>query len=386
MVNAWLSIAPDETILLTIGSSEMGQGSSSGLAQIIAEDLMVDYAAVEIVQGAPTLATPAPVGTAINTVGSSVTRNNFWALRDAAAVAREMLVSAAMTAIGDPVRANYDVSHGVIKNRVTLATRTYGQVAGAAALLTPPASAPLVPDASFRIIGKTMPRLDLPDKVEGRAIYGLDIRLPNMVYGVVRHSPTLGGTLAKVPAVPASMIAVVPTKVVAGTARGLEAVDNVNAIVVVGDNTWDAWQASKSLSVSWNLPAGSTALNDAKFLSDAQGLAEAASPYVAGGLNPPGTLYTVEGDSAATKTALTQSTRTLDATYRLPYVSHACMEVLNCTVDFVPGVKCDLYVPTQSAKSVLSLAVSLTGLPASQVKVHTTYLGGGAVGKPSWIL
>ncbi|WP_414660559.1 xanthine dehydrogenase family protein molybdopterin-binding subunit [Horticoccus sp. 23ND18S-11] len=376
-VTSWLTVGVDDTITLTIGASEMGQGSFSGLAQILAEDLMVDYGRIETIQGGPTTATPAPIGSAINTVGSGVTRSNYWRMRDAAAAAREMLVQAAMTAIGDPTRTNYSVVNGLITHVSTGTTRTYGQVAAAAALLPVPVGAPLVPDSEFRVIGKTQRRVDIPAKVDGSAIYGLDVRLPNMVYGIVRHCPTLGGTLAKTPATPSGMIAVVPTRVMTGTQRGLEAVNNVNAIIVVGPNTWDTWRASKKLSLSWTQPANAAALNSTQFLNDAKALANAATPYVAGGLNPPGTLYTVEGDATTANTAINQGASIVDAVYTLPYVAHACMEVLNCTVDYVPGVKCDVYVPTQSARSVLTLVATLTGLAPSQITVHTTYLGGG---------
>jgi isoquinoline 1-oxidoreductase beta subunit len=376
-VNAWLRIGTDESITLTIGSSDMGQGSFSGLAQVLAEDLMVDYARVATVQGGPTLANPAPVGSAINTVGSGVIRANFWKMRDAAAAAREMLVQAAMNAKGDSTRANYSVSNGVITHVPSGTTMTYGQVSAAAALLPAPATAPLVPDANFRLIGKTVPRFDIPNKVDGSAIYGLDIRLPGMVYAVIRHSPSLGGTLASTPSTPSGMLAVVPIKVMAGTNRGAEAVGNVNAVAVVGTNTWDAWQAAKSLRVTWTLPANAASMNSAQFLADAQALAVLATPYAAGAANPTGTLYTVEGDAPSANAAINGSLKIVDSTYTLPYVAHACMEVLNCTVDYVAGTRCDIYAPTQSAKSVLSLAVALTGLTADKITVHTTYLGGG---------
>ena len=147
-VNSWLSIGTDESITLTIGSSEMGQGSFSGLTQILAEELMVDYAQIDTVQGGPTLANPAPAGTAINTVGSSVTRTSFWRMRDAGATAREMLVQAAMNRLGEPDRASYAVVGGVIVHRPSGAVLTYGQVAADASVLTPPVGAPLVPDSS----------------------------------------------------------------------------------------------------------------------------------------------------------------------------------------------------------------------------------------------
>jgi isoquinoline 1-oxidoreductase beta subunit len=376
-VNAWLTVGTDESITLTIGATEMGQGSHAGLAQVLAEDLMVDYARVRIVQGGPSLVSPVPVGAAINTVGSSVIRNNFWRLRDAAAVARETLVMAAMTRLGDGNRANYDVANGVIRHLPSNTTLTYGAVASAAALLTPPSSAPLVPESQFAVIGKSLPRQDIPAKVDGSAKYGIDIRLPNMVFAVIKHCPSFGGRLAAQPSTPAGMIAVVPTRVVAQAARGLEAVGNVNAVAVVGTNTWDAWQAAKRLNLQWTLPADAASLNSAQFLADAQALLQSATPYVAGAANPPGTLYTVERSAGDANAAIATSAKMVDATYSLPYVPHACMEVLNCTVDYVAGVRCDIYAPTQSAKNVLSLAMSLTGLPADRISVKTTYLGGG---------
>ena len=376
-VNTWLQIATDETITLTIGASEMGQGSFSALAQILAEDLMVDYGKIKTVQALPSMATPTPVGASINTVGSSVTRTNFWKMRDAGAIARELLVQAAMNKVGDQTRTNYVAGNATVTYTPGGQVMTYGSLAVAAAALTPPSSAPLVPDSQFRLIGKTVPRVDIPEKVNGHAKYGLDIRIPGMVYAVIKHCPSFGGTLASQPTVPRGMLAVVQTKVIAGTGRGTEATGNVNAVAVVGPNTWDTWQASKSLSVSWTLPATTANLNTAKFMADADALLTSAVPYVAGGANPPGTLYTVEGSAAPVNTAIAASAKTVDAKYTLPYVSHACMEVLNCTVNYVPGISCEVWAPTQSAKAVLTLAMTLTGLGSSQIIVHTTYLGGG---------
>ena len=376
-VNSWLTIGSDDSISLTIGSSDMGQGSFFGLAQILCEDLMVDPGRVQLVQGGPTLASPAPIGTAINTVGSGVTRNNFWKLRDAGAIAREMLVSAAMLSVGDTNRANYSVSNGVILHVPSGAKRTYGQVASAAAGLTPPTSAALVPDAQLACIGKTFARPDIPFKVDGSAIYGLDVRVPGMLYAVIRHCPSFGGVLAATPAKPPGAIAVVPTQVFTGTGRGAEAVGNVNAVAVVAGNTWDAWKAAKSLAPKWTLRADSANLNSAQFLADAQALMANPTPYVPGAANGPGTLYTVERSTGDANAAIDASAKVVDATYTLPYVAHACMEVLNCTVDYVAGTKCEVWAPTQSAKNVLTMLVSLTGLGEDKITVHTTFLGGG---------
>ena len=205
-------------------------------------------------------------------------------------------------------------------------------------MLPPPTSAPLVPDSQFKCIGKTLARPDIPFKVDGSAVFGLDVRVPNMVYAVIRHCPTFGGTLAALPSTPSGAIAVVATRVATVTARGTEAPGNTNAVAVVGTNTWDAWRAAKKLSLRWNLPAAATSMNSAQFLADAQRLAvDAQRPFVAGAANPPGTLYTVERSTADAAAAIARSAKVVDATYSLPYVAHACMEVLNCTVDYVAG-------------------------------------------------
>lgn len=376
-VNSWLGIASDDSVTLTIGISDMGQGSASGMAQVLCEDLMVSPGRVRIVQGGPTLATPAPLGAAVLTGGSSAIRGNFWKLRDAGAIAREMLVGAAMARLGDPARGNYSVADGLIRHAPSGATLRYGDVAAAAALLPVPASAPLVPDSQFLYIGKTLPRADIPAKVDGSAVYGLDVRVPGMVYAVIRHAPAFGATLAAQPAVPAGMLAVVPTQVVAGTGRGAEKAGNVNAVAVVGGNTWDAWQAAKSLSLRWTLPANAAALSSPQILADAQALLSGGTAYVAGAANPPGTVYTVERSTADPLAAIAASAKVVDAVYSLPYLSHGCMEVLNCTVDYRPGLRCEVWAPTQVARNALSLVCTLTGLSAGQVVFHTTLLGGG---------
>ena len=375
-VNAWLTIGSDGSITLASGASDMGQGSFSGLAQILCEDLMVDPGQVKVVPAAPSLASPAPVGVAINTVGSSVTRNNFWRLRDAGAIAREMLVSAAMVEMGDTTRANFAVSNAVVTHLPTGRRLGYGDLAARAATLPVPTSAPLVPDAQLRCIGKSLPRADIPAKVDGSTVYGIDVRRQGMVYAAIRHCPTLGGVLAGVPAVPSGALAVVPVKIAAGTGRGLEAVGNVNAVAVVGPTTWDAWQAARRLSLKWTLPANAAALNTDQFMADAQALMNSATPYVAGAANPAGTAYTVER-SGTPEAAIAAADVKLEASYSLPYVAHACMEVLNCTVDYQPGVSCEVWAPTQSAKSALTLVMALTGMTAAQVTVHVTALGGG---------
>jgi isoquinoline 1-oxidoreductase beta subunit len=379
-VNTFLNISSAGVVTLTIGSSEMGQGSFSGLAQILAEDLMVNYNVIVAVQGVPATGAAA-VGNSIGTFGSTVIRDNYWSFRTAGAAAREMLVSAAMNIIGDQTRANYTVSNGVITYTPTSTNISYGLVAAAAAKLPVPANPPLIPDSQFQWIGKTVNRVDIPSKVNGSAIYGIDVRLPNMVYAVIQHCPTFGGYLSgAVPATPAGMIAVVPTQVVAGVGRGTETTGMVNAVAVVGPNTWDTWQAAQGLSINWTIPASSSNLNDQTFINQANAALTSAPAYVQGGANTPPTLYTVEGNSTSANAAIAGATQMHSATYTFPYVAHNALEPMNCTVNYVPGVSCDVYVPTQVASSVLSLVNQLTGLPLSAINVHTTYLG-GALGR-----
>lgn len=368
-VNSWLTIDSANRITLTIGSSDMGQGSFAGLAQILSEDLMVDYASLRLVQGGPTLANPAPVGSAIMTGGSGVTRNNYIAMRQAGASARETLVAAAMALNPGSSRASFSVAKGIVYFNGA-AAYTYGQLAATAATLAPVAvtTAHWVPDAQLQVIGQSVPRLDIPAKVYGTAQYGLDVRLPGMVYAVIQHCPTVGGTLASTPAKPASALALVPVKVVAGTGRAAEAVGNVNALAVVAGTTWDAMQAARAVKPVWTLPAAASSWNSAQFLADAKALATAATP--AG-------LYTVESSGASAASAVAASARQVDVTYTLPFVPHGCMEVLNCTVDYQPGVGCTVYAPTQGSKSVLQLVMTLTGLSEAQVRIQTTLLGGG---------
>jgi isoquinoline 1-oxidoreductase beta subunit len=378
-VNTWLNIGSSGQITLTIGSSEMGQGSFSGLAQILAEDLMVEYSTIQTVQGVP--ATGAPqVGNSIPTYGSTIIRNNYWSMRQAGAAGREMLVQAAMNIVGDQTRANYTVSNGVITYTPTGETISYGLVASAAALLPVPSNPPLIPDSQFRLIGTTVNRVDIPSKVNGSAVFGLDIRLPNMVYAIIQHCPTFGGSLNGVPATPAGMIAVVPTQVVAGTNRGTETTGLVNAVAVVGPNTWDTWQAALNLTINWTIPASSSTLNDQNFINEATAALTSAPAYSPSGPNTAPTLYTVEGNLAATNTAIAGAAKHPTATYTLPYVPHNALEPLSCTVNYVPGVSCDVYVSTQVASSVQALVNQITGLPLSQINVHTTFLG-GALGR-----
>ncbi len=424
LVTSWLNVSPANVVSLTIGTTEMGQGSRSGLAQVIAEDLCVNLNAVVLLQGGATLAytgsNAVSRGYATSTGGSGAVRNNFWALRDAATQAREMLVFAAMDLCSDTARANYTTANAAVTHIPSATRYTYGQLADLAstkASLVTAFRAPDVPFSSLSVIGKSVARADIPAKLTGRAVYGVDVMLKGMVFAVVKHCPTFGGKLAATPATPKGAIAAVPlavhdftfvdpTKNYASSTflkltRGLEVSGNQNAVAVVAADTWNAINYANALAPTWTLPAAAASLNDAQFMADGMALASQSTlpstlpgTATASCAAPAATLYTVEGTYAEAEPAVASAAQVVDVTYTLPYVAHAAMEVLSCTVDYRPGVSCMVYAPTQVQQNALKLVFLLlrqlgdtvvapitNGIwDTSRIQIITTLLG-GALGR-----
>ena len=361
-VGTWIRIAKDGTVTILIGSSEMGQGAMSGLAQILAEDLMVDWSQVRAEHAPANAAFANPLFHFQLTGGSSSIRGYYATLRKAGATAREMLIAAAAKKWHvDPSACR--ASNGTVIGP-TGRTIGYGKLAAKAAKMPVPSDPPLVADADLRYIGKVVDRLDIPAKVDGSAIYGIDVRVPDMVYAVVKHCPTLGGTLAATPALPARALGVVPLTVLAGTGRGTETTGMVNAVAVVAENTWYAMRAAAQLKATWNVPASSSALDTTALLAQARGLLDTGSPLQAEAV----------GDALATLDD--PSTEVIEAEYTVPYLAHAMMEVPNCTVRLTP-TSCEIWAPTQGQGIAVGTATALTGLLPEQVTIHTTFLGGG---------
>lgn len=352
-LNAYIRIGVDESITILFGGCEMGQGSMSGLAQIVAEDLMVDWSSVKIEQA---------LASSISylTGGSSAVRGRYNTLRKAGATVRDMLIAAAAKTWNVPATQCVAQSAKVLHtptNRVL----TYGALAALAATMPVPAAPVLVDPSKFRLIGKNIPRQDIPLKVNGKAIFGIDVRLPNMVYAVIKHCPTLGGTLAKTPTKPSGAIAVVP--VTAPENRGVIVAGTFNAVAVVASNTWQARNLARNLSVSWNLPASASSMDSAAILTQANTLLSSGTPVISEKL----------GDAEA---AIATAPKKLDFTYTFPYLAHATLEPLNCTAS-VTATSCEVWAPNQAAGWVLATAMAVTKLPADKVTIHTTFLGGG---------
>lgn len=373
LADAYVYIGNDGRITLYFGGAEMGQGAMSGLAQILAEELMVDWNQVTVRQ-----ALVDPVVTYF-TGGSSAVSGRYARLRTAGAAAREMLIAAAMQAKGDANRDNYAAASAVVTHAPSGTKWPYASLADAAAVLPAPSDLRLTKPEAFRLIGKPVPRVDIPAKVDGSAKFGIDVWSPTMVFAAIKHCPTFGGTLASAPAKPAGAIAVVPCK--ATETRGSVAAGTVNAVAVVASNTWLAMRLAKSLAVGWKLPATTTNVDSAGILATAQQLMANGPALVAEPAPPAGYTPATYAPVIEPTVASAMGTPTVNATYTLPYLAHATMEVLNCTVDIrwsgATPVSCEIWAPTQGASSVQANAAALTGLPASQITVHTTFLGGG---------
>ena len=366
-LGTWLRIGSDETVTIMVGSSEMGQGIMTGLAQLIAEDLMVDWAKVKVISAPAGAVYANPLYRSQMTVGSGSMRGYYQSLRLAGATARDMLIAAAAQTWNVPA-ANCTAVNGTVVNGSTNAVLTFGQLAPQAAQMPVPTAPALVPDGSLRYIGSGIPRVDIPAKVDGSAIYGMDVRLPDMVYAAVKHCPTFGGTLTQTPAVPSGTIAVVPLQVITGTGRGTETTGMINAVAVVADNTWKAMRAASQLRANWNIPAASQQLNSDVFLAQAKDFLANGAPDTR-----------IAEEIKALKTIKNNLGKPVSAAYTLPYQAHASMEVLNCTVRLTgqPIQRCEIWAPTQSQSACVATATALTGLPTSQIDVHTTFLGGG---------
>ncbi len=373
LANAYVHVGTDGSITLSFGGAEMGQGAMSGLAQILAEELMVDWTQISVQQSLVD-----PVVSYV-TGGSSAVAGRYTRLRNAGAAARELLVAAAMTLTGDANRDAYSANRAVVTYIPDGRSWPYAALAAGAATQAVPADLRLTDPARFRLIGTRVPRVDLPAKVDGSAKYGLDVWFPGLVFAAIKHCPVIGGTLKSTPSKPSSAIAVVPCK--ASDTRGNVAAGSVNAVAVVASNTWLAMRLANSLSVSWSLPASTGDVDSAQILAKAQTLMQSGQPLVAEPAVPTG--YTPASYAAVIDpiVAADLGTPTLDSTYTLPYLAHATMEVLNCTVcpTYSGDVlqRCEIWAPTQGASMVAALAAGLTGLPAVQIVVHTTFLGGG---------
>jgi isoquinoline 1-oxidoreductase beta subunit len=351
-VNAWVVIEPDDTVIIRIARSEMGQGTLTGLAQLVVEELECDWSKVKTEYPTPgqSLARGRIWGS-FSTGGSQGIRGSHQYVREGGAAAREMLIEAAADAWGIPLE-ECQVSAGVITHRPSGRSTTYGKVAAAAAQLVPPFEVELKDPKDWKIAGKPVKRLDTLDKLTGRQVFGADLQLPGMLNAVVRACPVFGGTVRSLDA---SAVSEMP---------GVRAIVRVedDAVAVVADTWWQARTALDALPVTWT-EGPNAALNSA---SIAQMLDE--------GLDADDTdAGNAAGDA---KAALGRAAKTVEATYGYPYQNHATMEPMNATALWTED-RCEVWCPTQNGEAALQAAAEAAGLPAEQCEVYKIHLGGG---------
>ena len=349
VLNAWVHVGTDDIVTILIDKSEMGQSILTGLAMIAADELDCDWRKVRTeFAPADTIYTNPRFGVQ-GTGGSSGTPTSWNPLRKASATARALLLQAAAQKWGADV-SECTAENSTIVHTPTKRTASYGRLAEAASRLAVPQNVPLKEPAQYRLIGKATKRLDTPEKVNGSAQYGIDVRLPGMLYAVVARCPVFGGKVASFDAAKARAIPGVK-----------EAVQISNGVAVVADSTWSAMEGRRALEVKWD--EGPNVELNSEFIS--KQLADAAAK--------PGPVARKEGDVDA---GLASAANKFEVDYEVPFLAHATMEPMNCTAH-VRADRCDVWAPTQAQTSSQATAAKICGLATSSVFVHTTFLGGG---------
>ena len=345
--NAFVRIAPDESVTVLLAHSEMGQGIWTGLAMLLAEELECDWSKVRV-EHAP--AAPAYAHTAFGmqmTGGSTTTWSEFDRYRTVGAMARDMLVRAAAQRWKvDPKRLRAEGGF-VHRGREKL---SYGQLAEAAAALRPPAAVKLKEAKDWKLIGTPVRRLDSPEKITGKAQFGMDVRFPGLRTALVARAPVFGGKV---------------TSFDAGKAKAMPGVEQVvqvpSGVAVVARDFWSAKTARDALQIEWELGPGAAIDTDAL---------EAGYRAMA---RTPGAVAVEKGDCDS---ALSSAARRVEAEYAVPYLAHATMEPLNCTVK-LDGDRCEIWTGTQFQTNDQAAAARIAGVPPQNVILHTMFLGGG---------
>jgi isoquinoline 1-oxidoreductase beta subunit len=347
--NAFVRIAPDDSVTVIVNHSEMGQGVYTSLPMLLNEELEADWSKIKIES--------APVDAAYNhtvfglqmTGGSTTTPSEWERFRKMGAMARLMLIDAGAQKWSVPA-SQCRVEKGVVIHVPSGRKATYGSLVAAAAQLKPPADVPLKDPKQFKLIGKPTRRLDTPSKINGTAQFGLDVRLPGMLFALVARPPVFGGKLVSFDAAEALKV------------KGVRAVEQVpSGVAVIADRFWSAKLGREKLKISWD-DGENAKLSTSQMLADFS--RQSASP---------GTVAKKAGDPA---TALAGAAKSITAEYDVPYLAHAMMEPLNCVVDLRKD-SCEIWTGTQFETVDRANAAQVVGLPPEKVQIHTTLLGGG---------
>jgi len=345
--NAFVRVAPDDTVTVIIGKAEMGQGVYTGLAMVVAEELDVDPGRVRVEMAGADPAFNVP-GTPLQFTGGSMsTSTTYQPLREAGAKARAMLLAAAAQ------RWKVDAAELRTEDgKVMFGSKSlkYGALADAASKLPVPESATLRDSANFRYIGKPQKRLDTPMKVDGSATFGIDVRLPGMLFAVIARPPVVGAKLLK------------SDDAAARAVPGVVDVREIPAgLAVYASNTWAAKRGREALIAEWDDGPNKT-FSTANQRREYQRLMR--------------TKGAVAGERGDARRALFTAAKFMDVEYELPYLAHSPMEPLNCLAD-VRADGCDLWLGTQMQGPDRDAVAQALGVDAATVKVHNQFLGGG---------
>jgi len=347
--NVWIKVNADDTVRIMLTMLEMGQGVMTSMPMLVAEELDFDWSRIktEWAGADPKYGNPNFGGQQL-TAGSNSVRGMWKVLRESGATARVMLVQAAAQTWGVPENS-CTTDKGEVIHQASGRRLKYGALVDKAAALPVPSGVTLKDPKNFKVLGNSLARLDVPEKVNGSAVFGIDVKLPGLLTAKVVRCPVFGGKVAGFNA---------------DKAKAVPGVKNVvqitNGVAVVADNYWSASRGAQALEVTWD--EGPLAkLTSADILAKYRELAQ-----------QPGKVARNDGNADAT----IASSKSFERTFEAPFLAHATMEPMNCTAD-VRADGCDVYVPTQGQTPSHQAAVAASGLPADKVKVHVTYMGGG---------
>jgi isoquinoline 1-oxidoreductase beta subunit len=350
-VTAWIVVQPNDEVVIRVAKSEMGQGSSTGLPMLLAEELECNWRKVriEFVSSAENLRRNRVWGS-MATGGSESIRGSQEVLRRAGATAREMLLAAAAQRWKVDA-SDCDAENSVIIHRPSGRKLRFGQVAQAASKLEPPAEVKLKEPKDWNLLGRSAPRFDIHDKVTGKAVFGIDVQLPGMVYAAIAQCPVFRGRLASV-----------PDERILGLRGLVKVVKLDDAVAVVADNWWRAERMLKFLPIDWDAGANGAATTASIREFVRLGLEDSAIPVARN-----------DGDVEA---AFSSAAKVIESEYFAPFLGHAPLEPMNCTAQ-VKGNRVEVWAPTEDAEATHAAAAASAGVPPENVEVHLTQIGGG---------
>ena len=347
--NVWIKVNADDTVRIMLTMLEMGQGVMTSMPMLVAEELDFDWAKIktEWAGADPKYGNPNFGGQQL-TAGSNSVRGMWKVLREAGATTRVMLVKAAAQTWG-VAENTCTTDKGEVIHQATGRRLKYGTLVDKAAALPVPTGVTLKDPKTFKLLGNSLARLDVPEKVNGTAVFGIDVKLPGLLTAKVVRCPVFGGKVARFNADKAKAV------------PGVKQVVQISTgVAVVADNYWSASRGAQALDITWD--EGPLAkLTTAEILTRYKELAQM-----------PGKVARNDGNA---DTAIANS-KSFERTFEAPFLAHATMEPMNCTADYRAD-GCDVYVPTQGQTPSHQAAVAASGLPADKVKIHVTYMGGG---------